>query len=504
MEASIDLLHCLEQAAEQTERPIIIEEYQLPFDPRIQKLVVAPDPGVIEVNIHPAGSWPEMVTNYQTLFEQAKESHLGAEKFMVDGRHTGTGGGNHITLGGATPADSPFLRRPDLLRSFVSYWQNHPGLSYLFASTFVGPTSQAPRVDEGRPEILYELEIAFREMDRHPNPQPWLVDRLFRNLLIDMTGNTHRAEFCIDKLYSPDSSSGRLGIVEMRGFDMPPHVQMCLCLLLLIRSLATAFWEQPYRHKLVDWGLTLHDRFLTHHHVSEDLKDVCTYLQDRGIPFEEEWLAPFFEFRFPVLGSVQIGEIELTLRSGIEPWHVLGEEMSNIGTARFVDSSLERLEVKVSGIRSERYQLLCNQHVVPLKKTSEQGVYVAAIRYKAWNPPSALHPTIGIDTPLVFDLYDTWNSHSIGGCSYHVAHPGGRSYDTFPVNSYEAEARRITRFNKQDFSPQANIPTRQAVIAGISRSVQPSGPRPYLTTPFEVAPHPDFPHTLDLRRVDKQ
>ncbi|RMG64298.1 MAG: transglutaminase family protein [Bacteroidetes bacterium] len=505
MASAYELIRSLEEAANELEQAIILEGYPLPYDSQLEKLVVAPDPGVIEVNVHPARTWAEMVDTYQTLFELAKQSRLGAEKFMIDGRHTGTGGGNHITLGGATPADSPFLRRPDLLRSFVSFWQNHPGLSYLFASTFVGPTSQAPRVDEGRPEILYELEIAFRELDRHPNPQPWLVDRLFRNLLIDMTGNTHRAEFCIDKLFNPDSQSGRLGIVEMRGFDMPPHVRMCLAQLLLIRSLAAAFWEKPYRHKLIDWGLELHDRFLIHHYVREDLQEVCDYLQAQGLDFDMEWLAPFFEFRFPVLGEVKLQGISLTLRAGIEPWHVLGEEMSNAGTARFVDSSLERLEVKVSGIRTERFQLLCNQHVVPLRPTAEPGVYVAAIRYKAWNPPSALHPTIEVDTPLVFDLYDQWNARTLGGCSYHVAHPGGRNYDTFPVNSYEAEARRATRFNEQNHSPQAHTPlTRQSAEAAVTRSVQPTGPRPYLQEPIVLQPYPAFPFTLDLRRIDKR
>ena len=505
MTAATALLHSLETAASALGFPIILEGYPLPYDPQVEKLVVAPDPGVIEVNVQPARTWSEMVANYQTLFELAKESRLGAEKFMIDGRHTGTGGGNHITLGGATPADSPFLRRPDLLRSFVSFWQNHPGLSYLFASTFVGPTSQAPRVDEGRPEILYELEIAFRELDRHPNPQPWLVDRLFRNLLIDMTGNTHRAEFCIDKLFNPDSQSGRLGIVEMRGFDMPPHLRMCLAQLLLIRCLATAFWEKPYRQKLIDWGLELHDRFLIHHYVRQDLQEVCDYLQAQGMAFDMAWLAPFFEFRFPVLGEVRIQDVVLTLRAGIEPWHVLGEEMSNAGTARFVDSSLERLEVKVSGIRTERFQLLCNQHVVPLQATAEPGVYVAAIRYKAWNPPSALHPTIEVDTPLVFDLYDRWNARTLGGCTYHVAHPGGRSYDTFPVNSYEAEARRATRFNEQNHTPQALTPlTQQGAESAVARTVNPTGPRPYLEEPIALTPYPAFPFTLDLRRVDKR
>ncbi len=329
-ESFVALLATIESVAEAQDLPVIIEGYQPPGDARLTKLVVTPDPGVVEVNAQPAGNWREIVYNYGKLFELAKESRLGTNKFMLDGKHTGTGGGNHITLGGTSPAESPLLRRPDLLRSFVNFWQNHPGLSYLFSSAFIGPTSQAPRVDEGRPDMLYELEIAFHQLDRHPEPTPWLVDRLFRNLLIDVTGNTHRAEFCIDKLYSPDSSTGRLGILEMRGFDMPPHEEMCLAQLLLIRALTAAFWAKPYRRPLIRWGTALHDKFLLHHYVREDMREVCDYLSEAGFDFKLEWLEPFFEFRFPALGSIRQGAMQLELRAAIEPWHVLGEELGQL------------------------------------------------------------------------------------------------------------------------------------------------------------------------------
>ncbi|MEZ4775235.1 MAG: transglutaminase family protein [Bacteroidia bacterium] len=504
-ESALDLLASIEKVAEELQIPVVIEGYQLPYDYRLDKLVVAPDPGVIEVNIHPAYAWREIVNNYEQLFELAKTCKLGTEKFMLDGKHTGTGGGNHITLGGARPADSPFLRRPDMLRSFVNFWQNHPGLSYLFSSAFVGTTSQAPRVDEGRQEMLYELEIAFRELDRYPDPPAWLVDRLFRNLLIDITGNTHRAEFCIDKLFSPDSQSGRLGIVEMRGFDMPPHLQMCLTQILLIRSLTAVFWKNPYRKDLIRWGTELHDRFLLHHFVKEDMKEVVRYLHENDIDFQMEWLDAFFEFRFPVLGKVSVGSIHLTIRAGIEPWNVLGEEMSNTGTARFVDSSVERVEVVLEGIAIERYQLLCNQTIVPLTYTGTRGKYVAGIRYKAWNPPSALHPTLGVDVPLVFDIYDTWNQRSVGGCTYHVSHPGGRSYDTFPVNSYEAESRRGNRFWEQNHTPRSEerivsqTTTSETTTRYVSNEYRPVAAFP--THKFEV--DPEFPYTLDLRKKGK-
>lgn len=444
--AFLDLIASIEATAQELNIPVILEGYNPPHDNRLQSMKITPDPGVIEINVHPMKSWEELVHNTLTLYAEAKKSRLGTEKFMLDGKHTGTGGGNHVTLGGFTPSDSPLLRRPSLLRSLLTFWQHHPGLSYLFSGAFVGATSQAPRIDEARMENLYELEIAFSQIPKGGEVPFWLTDRLFRHLLTDLTGNTHRAEFCIDKLYSPDSSSGRLGILELRGFDMPPHPQMSLMQMLLVRTLVAWFWEKPYEHKLVRWGTELHDKFLIEHYVREDIKDIVEQLNKAGYEFEVDWFDPFFEFRFPLHGMVDISNIHLELRAGIEPWNVLGEEMTGGGTARYVDSSLERLQVKVSNFTNERYVLTCNGVKVQLQPTTKKGEYVAGIRYKAWDPYSALHPTIGVDTPLSFDIVDTWSKKSIGGCKYFVAHPGGRSYETFPVNSFEAESRRINRF----------------------------------------------------------
>ena len=500
--AFLDLNYSIEKTAQDLSQPIIIEGYQAPYHNDIVKLAVTPDPGVIEVNIHPATSWEDILANYDILFDAAEEVGLGTNKFLIDGKHTGTGGGNHITLGGSSPAESPLLRRPDLLRSMLNFWQNHPGLSYLFSSSFIGPTSQAPRVDEGRPDIIYELEIAFKELEKQVDPPFWMVDRIFRNLLTDITGNTHRAEFCIDKLYSPDSQSGRLGILELRGFDMPPHKEMCIVQLLLIRSLLVVFWNEPYKHKLINWGTDLHNKYMMHHFVKEDMHEVVNHINDRGVAFDKEWLDIFLDFRFPSYGDININGINMTLRAGIEPWIVLGEEMSSTGTSRFVDSSVERLEVLVEDFNPERYFLLCNSIKVPLVKTSYKGKYVAAIRYKAWAPYSALHPTIDVNSPLVFDVYDTWNERSIGGCTYHVMHPGGRSYDTFPVNSLEAESRRMTRFWEFNHSPK-----NESTIATQSENTGVS----YVTVHNEIKENIavkqipvsfDFPHTLDLRRGD--
>ena len=470
----LDLVAAVEDTCEHLGMPVWIEGYTPPFDPRVRSFGLTPDPGVLEVNLPPASQWNDLEELYAVLYEEAHEHRLIAGKFAYDGSHLATGGGSHIVLGGPTVPDSPALRRPDLLRSMISFWQNHPSLSYLFAGMYVGPTSQYPRVDEARVDALYELEVSFSQLPEQDCP-PHILDGLFRNLLVDVTGNTHRAEFCIDKLYPPEGTGLRLGLLELRAFEMAPHYQMGLLQMLLVRALVSLFWRQPFAGDLIRWGAALHDRFMLPHFIKRDFSETLSHLRRAGYRFEDAWFTPHFEFRFPRIGAITVDGVELELRQALEPWNVLAEETTAGGTGRSVDSSLERIQVKVTGMMVEgRYVVSCNGRRVPLHATETPGEAVAGIRYRARRLSAALHPTVPVHTPLTFDLIDTWSGRAVGRSTYFAGPPDGSVHTTRPADATEARERRLQRF-------QVSVPSADPVAI----------PQP--------EHNPVFPMTLDLR-----
>jgi uncharacterized protein (DUF2126 family) len=473
----LELVATVEDSAHETGLTVAFEGYAPPTDPRLRSCLITPDPGVIEVNLPVTESFPEYIELITTLGDAANHAGLTPQKYQVDGREVGSGGGNHITMGGVFTAESPFLRRPDLLASLLRFFQNHPSLSYLFTGLFVGPTSQAPRLDEARHEGLYELGLA---LDRIPPPSepplfPWFLDRLLRNLLVDVAGNAHRAEFCIDKLYNPSSLSGRLGIVELRPFEMPPHEQMMAAQMYLVRALVTSFVNKPYVQDFVHWGTELHDRFLLPHYLWADFTDVLSHIEASGLRANPAWYRPFLDYRFPVAGTLEAANLSLEVRTALEPWSVLGEEPTGATVSRFVDSSLERVQVRVDGYTPGRHVVAVNGYELPLRPTGKVGEGVAGVRFRAWQPAHCFQPHIGIHHPLHFDLIDSWAHRSLGSCTYHVWHPEGRAYEAAPLTRFEAAARRHQRFTTD-------------------------GHMPYPARVRSVVPDPAHPFSLDLRR----
>jgi uncharacterized protein (DUF2126 family) len=474
LEDFLELVAAIEETALELGERIRLEGYPPPRDPRLQSCRIAPDPGVLEVNIPVADSFREYLTLQETIGDAANWSGLCTEKYQLDGREVGSGGGNHLTLGGPSTVESPFLARGELTGGLLRYLQHHPALSYLFAGLFVGPTSQAPRLDEARHDALFELELALAQLPEGAPPFPWTVDRLLRHLLVDVAGNTHRTEVCIDKLYSPDGPAGRLGIVELRAFEMPPHERMAAVQMLLARALVTRLLREPYRRPLVRWGNELHDRFMLPYFLWRDLEDVVADHARCGVALDASWFRPFLDHRCPVMGEVELEGIGLELRTALEPWPTLGEEPAGPVVARYVDSSLERLQLRVSGVTEGRHLVSVNGVELPLRATGTLAERVAGVRFRAWQPPHCLHPALPVHHPLRFEVVDTWARRSLGGCTYHVWHPEGRAFELPPLTAFEAAARRAQRFTRE-------------------------GASPWPVEPRRAEPHPEHPFTLDLR-----
>ncbi len=469
------LIAAIDRARAATGIDVVLEGYPPPPSPLMLRFAVTPDPGVLEVNLPPVASCAAASELHHVVFECALAAGLTSERYLLDGRMAGSGGGNHVTIGGASPAASPWLVRPDALASLLAFVQHHPSLSYMFSGLFVGPTSQAPRIDEARHDALYELEIALPRL--HENPPAWQVDGLLRHLLVDIAGSTHRAEISIDKLFDPGTPFGRQGIVELRAFEMPPHPRMAAAQAILVRALVATLVDKPYRHPLVRWGAELHDKFLLPYWMWRDFEDVLAHLARHGVALPAEAYKAFVELRCPLVGTLDIGGATVEVRNAIEPWHVLGEEATVSGTSRYVDSSMERLELRAHGLDPERYAIVTNGVILPMRAASGRDIRVGGLRFRAWCPPHALHPHLGIHHPIRIDIVDTWAQRGVASGGYHVWHPEGRGYESPPLTRVEAAARRSQRFTIQ-------------------------GPAPWPLHARIGEPHPDEPYTFDLRRMD--
>jgi uncharacterized protein (DUF2126 family) len=418
-----NLLAAIEETAESLNSPpLALEGYPPPHDDAWESLSVIPDPGVIEVNLPPAANWESLEKTVSALFLAAEQCGLRGTRLLPSGEIAATGGGGHLVLGGASMDTNPFLLKPYLLPSFLRFIQRHPSLSYLFSGRFVGPSSQAPRIDESFFEIPRELAHSLASMEEMEAPaSPIMIDAILRNLLLDYNGNTHKAEVSVDKFFNPFMPKGRLGLVEFRSIEMSPDIEQFLAIQALWRALAASFVTKPYQEPLVDWKGKLHDDFLLPFFLEEDLCKVIEYLNESGFSFERDWFLPHLKFRFPILAEEKAGDSLWHLRRALEPWPLLGEQPTASGLVRCVDSSTERLEIRLFAPSKDRKKtpvtILVNGWNLPLHPHPKGG-FIGAVRFRTFILPTCLHPQVLPHTPLLIQFFDD-SGKNIGSWNYH-------------------------------------------------------------------------------------
>jgi len=418
--------------------PLRLEGYTPPRDDELESMALTSDPGVLEVNLPPADNWPDFERFIRGLYKSAESIGMRALKYQISGRQVSTGGGAHIVLGGPDLDHNPFIERPNLLSSFLRFLQQHPSLSYAFSGLFIGPSSQAPRIDESAFELPYEMEIALRGIENMSAPgQPWMIDAILRNLLMDWNGNTHRAELSVDKFYNINTGNGRSGLIEFRAFEMVPEPEPLLAANVLLRALTACFAEKPFTQPLVDWREALHDKFMLPYFLREDLHRVIAYLNQHGFSFEQDVFAAQLDFRFPLVTQFSARGVNFTLRHAIEPWPVMGEHE---GTGRVVDSTTDRLELLAEGDLAKAGLIVSvNGWRMPLQKVND-NVAVAGIRYRLFDNPWGLQPHINAHSPLNVVVIEQASNKVLHAFDYVNWKLLGQ-YNGLPTNQYEARAR---------------------------------------------------------------
>ena len=507
LEAYLELIAAIESVfAALRLTDAVLAGYAPPTDPRLPTIGFASDPGVIEVNLAICNDWSAYDRQLERLYASATKIGMTARKLQFNGRATGTGGGAHLVFGGPLGLASPFFAFPALLPSAIRYFQHHPALSYAFTGQYMGPSSQAPRIDESTFEALYELEIACAGAEQFGSPQNFaLFDLLFRDLLMDRSGNTHRAEISVDKLWNPFAGNGRLGLVELRAFETHPDREAMSVVALFIRAIFARLAIDPFKTPFIRWGGELHDKFFLPAFVWEDLSAICADLRAHGIPFQTEWLRPLWEFRFPACGEFAFTvtppaktkkakpvTYTVAFRQALEAWPLLGEQPNGAGTSRSVDASMDRIEAVVSDpVALEKGILLVNGYPCefrPLEPVSRPSTFnahlpaaaAAGIRYRAFFLNIALHPHVPVHAPLLIEWVDKETLTVIAAARWHVWNPSGTPYTSRPENPAAARSRFTERWESW----------------------------PHTLGQHRWVPKIDFPpegrHTLDLRRYPAQ
>ncbi|MDQ8193999.1 transglutaminase family protein [Coraliomargarita sp. SDUM461004] len=440
------------------------------------KFGLAADPGVLEVNLPPAATWAEYDRFLGQSARAASAVGLQLTKQQLNGAIYGTGGGAHLAFGGPSLEHNPFLLQPNRIVSILRYWQRHPALSYLFTGQYVGPGSQAPRVDEGPMHSLYELEVACEGVQGLAGaPEGELLDQFYRNLLTDSSGNTHRTEICFDKFCNPSAPNGKWGIIELRAFETFPQIETMSVIGLFVRTIIARLCQAPFTEPLHRFGPLLHDRYFLPAFLWEDVQAICDDLAAHGLAFEAEWLEPVLAFRCPSVGQLKVPGGHVDVRQAFESFPLMAEESQGANTVRVVDNSSDRLQVTLSepGLAEEAV-LLVNGVEVPFELVD--GKMICGVRYKCASAYPALHPHVPIQSPLEFEWVSKGSGETMQAARYHYWNPFAPIYEGRPQDAEEAAQRRAERWQSAD-DLLGRMPEQ-----------------------FKPKLAPEFKHTLDLRR----
>ncbi|MCC6151768.1 MAG: transglutaminase family protein [Planctomycetes bacterium] len=437
---------------------LVVEGFPPPVDASVAFATYTPDPAVVENNMAPAPDLATFLEWNRELYDAASQAGLSSSRMLFNGLVADSGGGGHLTLGGPSPEQSPFFLHPQVLPQLIRYFNRHPSLSYLFAVDAVGSSSQSPRADEGVRESFEELQTALELVSRIVRPSPETLWRALAPFMADRTGNSHRAEINMEKLWNPWlPGRGRLGVIEFRALRMARTPERGAALGALLRAIVAMLAKRTAASatrdwSLVDWGAELHDRFALPFFLKRDLQDVLASLGAESLGLAPPITELLLDDNDRAFGTFELGACVLTLKRAVEFWPLVGDAASQESRgARLMDSSSQRLELVLRARSGKPADLgnwvLCAGGVqyTPSSATDASGeALVTGIRYRAFVPQIGLHPTVLAQTPLKCLLLDT-SRQEAHVLTLHEWRPDGQAYPELPTSELDSARRRNER-----------------------------------------------------------
>jgi uncharacterized protein (DUF2126 family) len=432
---------------------LVLCGYPPPVSADVGFLTVTPDPAVVEINMAPSASITEFWQQNRRVYAAAAQVGLSPFRLRHNGVVADSGGAGQITFGGPSPLESPFLKVPQLLPRLLRYVLRHPALSYFFAHDYVGASGQSVRPDELGADMLQELHLSLALLDAQPEVEPLTLWQSLAPCLTDPTGNAHRAELNVEKLWNPSlPGRGRLGLVELRALRMQDTPERAAAVGALWRALIASLALRDYREQPPEHGAALHDRFALPFFLEKDLEEIFADLRDSGLGLGAPLETELRRDSFRLLARVTCGPLELTLRRGLEFWPLVGDASLQQGTSRLVDASTARLEVLLRASRPEDERWLAGAqlhalgHALPLRTERDQRgpARVFGLRYRCYRPLQGLHPLLAEQSPLLLRFSHEELPQTLE-LAVHDWKPAGGAYDDLPADPFEAERRCVER-----------------------------------------------------------